>query len=147
HIVGGFHLLLNGLAAGFLAPLVRARSLYLSVGGPWEVLDGGIRAENRLFGKLTGPDPAIERMLIRSVCKFDLIATMGTRAVAFFGEHGVKCPCRVMGGGMDTAQLAPATQPATIDIVLVGRLAAIKRFDVFLIALRRVRERVPPVTA
>jgi glycosyltransferase involved in cell wall biosynthesis len=147
HIVGGFHLLLNGLAAGFLAPLVRARTLYLSVGGPWEVLDGGIRAENRLFGKLTHPDRLIERMLVSSIQKFDLIATMGSRAVEFFRARGITRPCRVMAGGMDTSHLAPASEPATIDVVFVGRLAAIKRVDVFLAAIRRVRESVPGVSA
>lgn len=147
HVIGGFHLLLNGLVAGFLAPLVRARSLYLSVGGPWEVLDGGIRAENRLFGKLSQPDPVIERMLIRGIQRFDLIATMGTRAVEFFRARGVTRPCRVMAGGMDTTRLAPGTEPTTIDVVLVGRLAAIKRIDVLLSAIHRVRESVPGVSA
>jgi L-malate glycosyltransferase len=35
-VVGGFHLLFNGLVAGIVARLVGARSLYFSVGGPTE---------------------------------------------------------------------------------------------------------------
>jgi hypothetical protein len=40
--VGGFHLLINGLVAGALARVVGARSLYICVGGPAEVEDGGL---------------------------------------------------------------------------------------------------------
>ena len=49
HIVGGFHLLVNGLLAPLLGRFVGAKSLYFCVGGPVEVLDGGIWGGNRVF--------------------------------------------------------------------------------------------------
>ena len=55
-IVGGFHLLFNGLVSVMLARFIGARALYFCVGGPTETLHGG-RSENRLFGKLKAPDP------------------------------------------------------------------------------------------
>jgi len=59
HIVGGFHLLINGLLAPLLGRLVGARSMYFCVGGPVEVLDGGIWGGNRLFSRLGSPDPVV----------------------------------------------------------------------------------------
>ena len=64
-MVGGFHLLLNGLAAALMARMVGARSLYFCVGGPAEVLYGGILSENRFFEKLKVPHASIERILTK----------------------------------------------------------------------------------
>jgi glycosyltransferase involved in cell wall biosynthesis len=146
-IVGGFHLLVNGLVAGLLARLVGARSLYFCVGGPMEVLGGGVWAENRIFGLLETPDPMVERGLIRAVGELDLVVTMGTGAVTFFRQHGVDTDFRVISGSIDTKRFSPTSAPRPIDLILVGRLAVIKRIDLFLRAVGLVAKRVPTVTA
>ena len=46
HVLGGFHLLLNGLVTQLLARLCGARSLYFCGGGPTEVLDGGVNGSS-----------------------------------------------------------------------------------------------------
>jgi hypothetical protein len=69
-IVGGFHLQFNAMAAAILARLIGARSVYFCVGGPMEVLDGGVGCENRLFAKLEVPDATIERELHRVPTSF-----------------------------------------------------------------------------
>ncbi len=147
HWVGGFHLLLNGMLAILIAPLVRARSLYFSVGGPAELWGGGIRAENRLFAKLPCPDPLLERWMLRIIRSADRIATMGTRAIDYYRENGVKQPIAVMAGGMNTAHLCPSEAPAEFDVILVGRLAQIKRIDVFLEAISIARRQIPAIKA
>ena len=101
HIVGGFHLLFNGLTAALVAPLAGARSLYFCVGGPAEVLDGGIRAENKLFNRLETADPVVERQLVRATASFDTIITMGTSAAAFLRERGARGEIHVIPGGLD----------------------------------------------
>jgi L-malate glycosyltransferase len=149
HYVGGFHLLLNGLTAALVARLAGSRAAYFCVGGPAEVLGGGIWSENRLFSRLEVPDPVVERRLIRAVRAFDLVVTMGTRAVTFFREHGVSTRFEVVSGGIDPERFAAQTgdvQPA-YDLILVGRLVEIKRVDIFLHALRRVADRIPTVRA
>jgi len=167
HLIGGFHLLVNGLLAAPLARLVGARSLYFCVGGPTEVLDGGIWAENRLFGRQKAPNPAIERQLIAAVNDFDLVVTMGRRAADFFRQRGVGARFRVVSGGIDSARFAtregsmglrpvfrtadapPATsaQATMFDLILVGRLAPIKRIDLFLRAVEQVSRSLPDLTA
>lgn len=138
HVVGGFHLLINGLVAQAVAPLGGARSLYFSVGGPEEIADGGVRAENRLFSRLGTPQPAIERALLARIARFDLIVTMGLGAARFFRAHGAAGPIHAVPGGIDGARFHPATAPPTSDLVLVGRLVPVKRIDVFLEAVARV---------
>ena len=146
HLVGGFHLLFNGLVAATLARLVRARSLYFCVGGPAEVLDGGLQSENRLFEKLGAPDPVVERQLIRAARRIDLIVTMGSSGRRFFLEHGAPAVVTV-SGGLDAALYAPTGRQPEFDVIFVGRLAPIKRIDLFLGAIALARRQLPAIRA
>jgi glycosyltransferase involved in cell wall biosynthesis len=147
HIVGGFHLLLNGLLSVILARLVGARAMYFCVGGPAELLGGGVMSENRVFEKLRVPDPVLERQLLDTVSTFDLVITMGKRAIDFFRQHGVDTEFHVVSGGMDAKRFYGAEQPASIDLVLVARLVTIKRIDLFLAAVRLVCDTLPAAKA
>jgi glycosyltransferase involved in cell wall biosynthesis len=146
-IVGGFHLLLNGLASGLVARVVGAQAMYFCVGGPNETVDGGVHADNRLFDKLPGADPAVEGLLNRVVDSFDLVVTMGTGAVRHYRQCGVTSPFRVVAGGIDGSRFAAGTAETPIDFLFVGRLAPVKRVDLFLRALQIVQRRVPGVQA
>ena len=145
--VGGFHLLFNGLAAALLARLVGARSIYFCVGGPAEVKDGGAFTENRLFDLMEVADPVVECRLLRIVAAVDLVVAMGSGAVRFFREKGVDTQFRVISGGIDTHRFIRAGERAMIDIILVARLVRIKRIDLFLHAVQKVREEIPAVRA
>ena len=149
HYLGGFHLLLNGLAAALVARLAGSRAVYFCVGGPAEVLGGGVGSENRLFSRLEVADPVIERRLLRAVRAFDLVITMGSQAVKFFREHDIDTRFAVVSGGIDHERFRahPANALPGYDVVLVGRLVEIKRIDVFLHALRRVADRLPNLRA
>lgn len=146
-IVGGFHLLINGLLAAFVGKLVGARSLYFCVGGPAEVLDGGLNSENKLFERLEVPDPVVERRLLRALNRFDWIITMGTKARRFFADRGVRAQCHVISGGLDATRYFPATEPPRADFIFVGRLVPIKRVDLFLDAIRLIVDQRPNVRA
>ncbi|MCC7417574.1 MAG: glycosyltransferase family 4 protein [Acidobacteria bacterium] len=146
HLVGGFHLLFNGLMAATLARLVGARSLYFCVGGPAEVLDGGLQSENRLFEKLGAPDPVAERQLIGAACRIDLIVTMGSSGRRFFRERGAPAVVTI-SGGLDAALYPSRGQRAEFDLIFVGRLASIKRLDLLLGALALARRQRPAIRA
>lgn len=146
HLVGGFHLLFNGLVAATLARLVGARSLYFCVGGPAEVLDGGLQSENRLFEKLGTPDAVVERQLVRAARRIDLIVTMGSSGRRYFVEQGAPAVVTV-SGGLDASLYAPAGRQPEFDAIFVGRLAPIKRIDLFLGAIAQARRHLPAVRA
>lgn len=131
--VGGFHLLFNGLASSLTAALCGARSLYFCVGGPAEVLDGGLLSENRLFEKIGSPDPVIESLLLRAVNRCDQVVTMGSGAKTFFLEKSVNADIEVISGGIDFTGLPPEpVMDSEYDLIFVGRLVPIKGLDLLL---------------
>lgn len=146
-IVGGYHILVNGLAASAIAPIVGARSLYHCVGGPTEVLDGGRNEEKGPWERMGIPDLVVERRLLRAVAACDLVLTMGTKAVAFFQSRGVSTNFHVISASIDIDQFAPADSPPCYDVIFVGRLAEIKCIDILLKALQHVKNTIPNVTA
>ncbi len=137
-MVGGFHLLINGLVAIALAPLIGAKSLYFCVGGPTEVIDGGVWSETDLFMRLETPDPVVERRLISAVSACDMVVTMGKRAVDFLLKKGANTNFHVVSGGIDAQEFRRGTSEASIDLIMVGRLEDVKRVDVLLNAMRYV---------
>ncbi len=146
-IVGGFHLLFNGMAAALLGRMIGARSLYFCGGGPAELLDGGLKSENRLFARLTTPDLVLEQKLLRAVADFDLVIAMGNRAVQFFRQRGVNTSFHVVSGGLDPEIYRPTQVRPSTDLILVGRLAPIKQIDLFLQVVQTIQEKFPSVKA
>ncbi|MBW2595340.1 MAG: glycosyltransferase family 4 protein [Deltaproteobacteria bacterium] len=147
NIVGGYSILANGLVASVVAPIVGARSLYHCVGGPAEVLDGGVYAEDGPFTKIEIPDLVVERRLLRAVAACDIVLTMGTKAVDFFQSRGVNTDFHVISASIDIEQFAPADSPPCYDLIFVGRLVEIKCIDILLKAVQHVRNTIPNVTA
>ena len=146
-VVGGFHLLVNGLAAVLVGRSCGARAWYFCVGGPNEALDGGVHAENAYFERLPGPDPVIERRLLDAVRACDLVITMGSSAAAFFTSRGVR-RCEVIAGGIDAARFQPpATSSRDFDLMVVARLVPIKRLDRFVEVVRTLSASRPAFRA
>lgn len=147
HIVGGFHLILNGITAVFVGRLIGARSMYFSVGGPTEVRDGGVHSDDNPFAKMETADAVVEKRLIWIAAHCDMIVTMGTKAVTYFQERGVQTEYHVVSGGIDSQRFCPSEEPPSIDIILTARLAQIKRIDVFLHAVKHASQRLPGIKA
>jgi len=145
-IIGGFHIAGNALAAICLAPLVGARSVYFCVGGPTEVIDGGVAGEGGPFRKMETPDPVVEARLLRAIAECDLTVTMGTRAADFFRAHGA-CNVHVISGGIDDRLFKPLHGDRGSDLILVGRLVEIKRINLFLHAVALAAKSRPDITA
>ena len=146
-VVGGFHMLVNGMVAVVLGRLMGARTLYFCVGGAAEVLDGGVWGEGNYFAKMETPDALVEKRLLHTASQFHMLITMGTRTAKFFRQKGVETGIHVVSGGIDSARFRPAEGARPIDIILTGRLVKIKRIDVFLQAMRYVVRREGEVTA
>lgn len=147
HIIGGLHLLLNGLSAILLAKLTGARGLYSCCGGPTECAGGGYNSENHVFCRLSGPDPVIERFLLKAVAEADLVITRGKLVIRFFQERGVITQFQVVPGGMDGVKFSPSEDPAEYDLIIVGNLIPRKRVDFFLQIVSKVRAVRPDIRA
>jgi glycosyltransferase involved in cell wall biosynthesis len=140
HWIGGYHLAFNGLAAGLMASIVGARSLYVSVGGPAEIVGGGVCSENPVLSAIGVPDLQIERQLVRAAGQFDAIATMGHATIRFLRERGVNAPLCVIPGGIDSRVYSDQREHRDVDLLFLGRLSRIKRPDIFLRAVRLVNQ-------
>jgi len=146
-VIGGFHLLLNGLLSSLLSAFLGVRSLYICGGGPREVQDGGIHG-SRLFSLIGRPDPLLEKKLIRAVNAFDAVITMGPRAIKFFREKGVGTHFQVIPGGIDrTKFITLEKSKKEYDCILVGRLEQVKRADLFLEMISALKETRKAVSA
>jgi glycosyltransferase involved in cell wall biosynthesis len=98
-----------------------------------------------VFSRLPAADRVIERRLLAATRTFDIMVTMGNRAATFFEERNGRRP-HVLPGGIDAAKFAPAPDDAE-ELILVGRLVAVKQVDLFLHAVERIRQSVPHVRA
>lgn len=150
-VVGAFHMLINGLVTALLGRWIGARSMYFCVGGPVEVLDGGVHGENRYFCRLQTPDALVERWLLEATAACDLIITMGTRAKTFFRERGITSACHVVAGGIDASTFGSARRSTSeapeFDAVLVARLVPIKAIEIFIGAIAELAATRPNVKA
>ncbi len=145
-IVGGFHILPNGLIAALTARFISAKSIYFCGGGPRELIGGGYRSGNRVFGKLKKPDQAIEQHLLNTLSSFNFIITMGSSAIKYFKLHA-DTSYHIVPGGFDEKRFYPANATCDIDLILIGRLSSIKRVDIFLKAISIARVSIPNILA
>ena len=140
-ILVGFHLLINGLLASFLARIIGAMSIYICGGGAREVAGGGFDTESKIFRKILYPDVKIEKMLLSSMNYIDKVITMGEGAKAFFVGKGVTSDIYVHPGGIDENVFRPDDKVVKeYDIVFVGRLSKVKRFERIIEAVRKLRD-------
>jgi len=136
-LVGGFHISINALFAELVASLVGARSIYFCVGGPMEILDGGLWGESKTFGKLRQADKVVEEKILRSVREFDFVVSMGSKAADWFIDHGIN-PDRIrsMTGAIDTSRFSAPKSWRPVDLIFVGRLVPIKDLPLLLETVR-----------
>jgi len=147
-IVGGFHIMPNGIAAAIAGRLAGSRSMYFCVGGPAEVRDGGIHSADSYFTAMETGDRVVESRFLKVVAQFDTIITMGTRAVDFFRGKGIRADFHVVSGGVDPTRFHRDEKAAAeYDLILTGRLVEVKRIDVFLHAVKKTTEKIPDIKA
>ncbi len=147
HVVGGFHIMVNGIAAAVVGRLAGTRSMYFCVGGPAEISDGGIHGIEGYFTGMETVDVVVEKRLVTIISKFDTVITMGSRAVSFFRDKGVNVDFCVVPGGIDPKRFYPAEGIPTIDLIMTGRIVPVKRIDIFLQALKNIVDKLPDVRA
>ncbi len=138
NVIGGYHLLANGLAAQMLALLVGAKSVYLSCAGPNEVIGGGYRTGS-WFRLLRRPDPVLERQLLAAVRRFDCIVAKGPKTAHFFRQFGVKTLISLIPGGIDASPLQYRGESKLFDIMILARLYSVKRIDIFIRTVEALR--------
>jgi L-malate glycosyltransferase len=145
-VLGGFHIVPNGLVVALVAKVLGTRSLYFCGGGPREVLGGGIMGNRALEGLRT-EDPVSEERLIRAMQHIDHIICMGNRTVEFYQGRGVRTQFEVIPGGIDASRFGVGDKQKIFDLIFVGRLVQVKRVDLFLDAVGILSKKLPQLKA
>ena len=141
--LGGFHLQVNGMVAIWLARLLRRRSIYISTGGPIELVDGGIKAENALFKRMSRNYPQVESGLVHAAGAADLIVAKGRSAQGWFAARCSEPLVAVIPGGFPMT--AVTDREKIFDLISVARISPLKRIDRLLTALSILNERNLPL--
>jgi len=144
-IIGGFHLLINGLQAMALARCLGRTSLYINGGGPRETLGGGYLG-NEIFGLSGQHDDALERKLLKAVDQIDIVVTMGRKVIEYLRKGGATHPrFEIVPGGIDGSLYAHRHTEKKYDLITVGQMGYVKRFDVLLESIKEASEKMPSI--
>lgn len=127
----GYHIF-NALTCLVSAALVDGKAIYQMTGGPVQMIGGGYGSEPWLLRRLGRPSAALERMMLHVASRFDAIVVRGGKAAAFLRAHRLPCRIAVITGSVDPGRFCPNGSTMKYDVVTVGRLAAVKRFELFL---------------
>lgn len=149
NIVGGFHLLTNGIIAILVARIIGAKSLYFCVGGWSEILGGGSYSGTPCFGSTGIDDKLLQKYLLKIIRRCDLTVVMGSKAKMFFKEMDI-VNVEIIQGGLEPPQTLPFVTKEyqkPFDLVLVARLDPIKRVDRFLQIVQSVSNTIPDIKA
>jgi glycosyltransferase involved in cell wall biosynthesis len=124
----GFNLVPHGLNAVLSARLVRARSLYVMIGGPIEWEGGGWASDNQLLGRLPRRSHLLERLLLAAVRRATLVVTMGSRGREALLARGFEA-ARVLAipASVDEGRFHPRNVAPKWDAITVGELIPTKR--------------------
>ncbi len=146
NVLGGFHLLLNGLVVLLLGGVTRKKTVYFCVGGWSEIYGGGAYSGTPIFGGIGINDRRLENKLIQAVKRFDLVVTMGNGAKLFLSQRGV-LNILVNPGGIDDAVFCDRKQDKNIDLIIVARIDPIKRIDLFIELVRKLIQKHSSLSA
>jgi glycosyltransferase involved in cell wall biosynthesis len=128
-VLMGYHIMPNALACLVLARLSGARAIFQLTGGPIQIKGGGVGSENVLLRQLRKHSDFRERLMYHVVRQFDCVVTRGPDAIGFLKQHNLARQSIIIPGSVDCERFIVAKEPAGYDLIAVGRLVPVKRYD------------------
>lgn len=125
----GYHIMPNALICLVVARLLGLKAIYQMTGGPIQIQGGGVGSENTLLRKQIVPSLLREGLMFHIVRQFDRVIVRGTQAHEFLTQLGIAEKADIIPGSIDTSEFAPSTERRVYDLVAVGRLVDVKRYD------------------
>lgn len=145
----GYHIMPNALMCLVAARCFGLRAAYQMTGGPVQLIGGGVGSENTLLRRQRRSSYFRERLMIRLVKAFDLVIVRGRAAADFIRNIGAGDRCRIIPGSIADKFALMIKNPATVDckfdLIAVGRLVDVKRYDRLLEIVAKLRKTIPGV--
>lgn len=141
----GYHIMPNALLCLVVARWRGCRAAYQMTGGPIQIIGGGIGSENTLLRRQLKSSRLREWLLEIIVRRFDWVFVRGSSASEYVRSIGAGDRCVVLPGGVDTRRFAPNGRMRIYDLIAVGRLVQVKRYDRMLNLVAAVKRRCPQI--
>lgn len=143
----GYHIMPNGLMCLAFAAITGARSSYQNTSGPIQLIGGGVGSDNALLRWLRKDSTLRQGLLYRLVRRFDLLVVRGRHTGDYVRENRLGEACITIPGSVDCDRFAPGDVPKVYDLIGVGRLVPVKRWERFLAVVAELKKRRPGIKA
>ncbi|MFQ5428667.1 MAG: glycosyltransferase family 4 protein [Phycisphaerae bacterium] len=125
----GYHIMPNALICLLTARCFGAKAVYQMTGGPIQIIGGGVGSENTLLRRQGRPSALREGLMFHIVRQFDRVIVRGRRATEALTRIGAGPRVVAIPGSVDTSRFCPNGDRRDYDLVCVGRLVDVKRYD------------------
>ena len=145
----GYNLVPHGVNALLIGRITGRRVLIHLIGGPVEWRGGGFESDNAVLSRLSRPVPWLERALVWTIRRADVVAVMGSGAKQDLVRRGLD-PARIFvlpARVEDRLFSQEALEQPTYDLVTASQLISRKRLEDFLEAVAQLRLERPQLRA
>lgn len=130
NLLVGYHIMPNALICLVAARLLSKRCAYQMTGGPVQLIGGGVGSENTLLRRQRKAGPVRERWMHHLVRQFDAVIVRGRNGLDYMRGIGMEARTTIIPAGIDVDRFEPrTTEPAEFELITVGRLVPVKRYD------------------
>lgn len=129
-VLVGYHIMPNALICLIAGRLLRRHCIYQMTGGPIQLIGGGVGSENTLLRRQRKSGRMRERLMHHLVRQFDLVIVRGRKGLDYLQGLGMGARAAIIPAGIDASCFQPRQgEPAEFELISVGRLVQVKRYD------------------
>lgn len=125
----GYHIMPNALICLTIARCLGLKAIYQMTGGPLQLIGGGVESENSLLRRQIHPSRLREWLMFHLAKQFDAVIVRGEKAKKFFADLRMAEKTTIIPGSVDTGAYYKSKNPPAYDLIAVGRLVEVKRYD------------------
>lgn len=142
----GYHIMPNALICLIVGRLLGRRCAYQMTGGPVQLIAGGVGSENALLRRQRTPGRLRERLMHHLARQFDMVIVRGRKGADYMRQLGAEARTTTIPAGIDMTRFAPRDiGAADFELISVGRLVHVKRYDRLLHIVAALAKRRPDV--
>ncbi|MCA9254089.1 MAG: glycosyltransferase [Phycisphaerales bacterium] len=142
----GYHIMPNALICLIVARLLGRQCAYQMTGGPIQLIGGGVGSENTLLRRQHRSGRIRERLMQHAARQFELVVVRGEQGLSYMRSLGAEGRTAIIPAGIDTERFVPAApQRAEYELISVGRLVEVKRYDRLLRIVAELAGRRPNI--
>jgi len=142
----GYHIMPNALLCLLIGRWLGIPAIYQMTGGPVQLMDGGVGSENALLRRQIKPGQLRAALMHHLARQFDRIIVRGKQARHYLFDHGVTpTNIAIIPGAVPNKFFEIARGNAEFDLIAVGRLVDVKRYDRLLNIIAELRKHRPAI--